>query len=101
MKAARWILRLVGVVLISLALACEQENPPTALARDKAAAFSASHDGVSSVEEGAADPLFTTIDVPGATFTQSTDVGPRGVMTSTCLIFLDANQVWNLRWMSM
>jgi uncharacterized membrane protein len=75
MNTAQWTLGLAGVVLMSLALACEQENSPTALARGKSAALSASAEG--SLSEGA-DPTFTTIDVPGAIFTESNDIGPTG-----------------------
>jgi uncharacterized membrane protein len=73
MKTAQWTLGLAGVVLMSLALACEQENSPTAPARGKSAALSAGAEwGLSE----SAEPAFTTIDVPGAIFTESNDIGP-------------------------
>ncbi len=78
MTAGRSTLGLAGVVLMSLALACEQEHSPTAPARSKSAGLSASRDGILPGQAAAADPTFTTIDVPGASFTESNDIGPTG-----------------------
>jgi uncharacterized membrane protein len=66
----------VGVSLMSLVLACEQERSPAAPARGESAASPSSHE--ESLSEEAADPIYTTIDAPGATFTQSNDIGPSG-----------------------
>ncbi len=77
MNTGRWTLGLAGV-LMSLALACEQENSPTAPARGKVAALSDRHEGIVSGEAAVEDPIFTAIDVPGAIFTESNDIGPTG-----------------------
>jgi uncharacterized membrane protein len=68
----------VRMVLMSLTLACEHENSPTAPARGKSTALSASHEESSSDGAAAADLIFTTIDVPGASFSDPHDVGPTG-----------------------
>jgi uncharacterized membrane protein len=78
MKTARSTLGVAGAVLMSLALACEQENSPTAPARGQSAALSARPEGTLSGQAAVADPKFATIDVPGAIFTESNDVGPTG-----------------------
>jgi probable HAF family extracellular repeat protein len=78
MKTARWTLGLAGVVLMGLALACEQENSPTAPTRGTSAALTASHEGILPGRAEGDDPTFTTIDVPGASFTESNDIGPTG-----------------------
>ena len=65
MNSGRWTHGLAGVVLMSLALACEQANTPTA------PALAARHDA-------SADPLFVSIDVPGAVFSDVHDIGPSG-----------------------
>jgi probable HAF family extracellular repeat protein len=78
MKTARWTLGLAGVALMTFALACEQKNSPTAPAHGQWAALSATREGNSSEGAVAADPTFTRIDVPGANFTESNDIGPTG-----------------------
>jgi hypothetical protein len=78
MTTARWAVGLADVILMSLALACEQENSPTAPGRGSLAALSAIHEGRLSGQAAVADPMFTTIDVPGAIFTESNDIGPTG-----------------------
>jgi uncharacterized membrane protein len=66
----------VRMVLMSLALACEHENSLTA--RGQLADLSASHEGSLSEGEPAANPMFITIDVPGATFSDPHDIGATG-----------------------
>jgi uncharacterized membrane protein len=69
-----WAFGLTGLVLMSLTVACEHESPPTAPPATSTA-LAASQQG--SLSEGA-DPTFATIDVPGAIFTESNDIGPTG-----------------------
>src|SRR5712664_3433654 len=75
MKNARWTIGFAGMVFMILVVGCENSNPPSTPALAKAAAAG---DTIPSREEAAADPIFTTIDVPGASFTDAHDIGPTG-----------------------
>lgn len=78
MKTARWALGLTGVALMSLALACEQENSAVGPDLSKSAGLSASREMIRSEGARGAEPTFAPIDVPSATFAEANDIGPAG-----------------------